>query len=140
MYSCVSYALSAQVDRHRVVKRPVSNGQTTVGYVHLLCRSLQTLTNLATADRAPDQLPTTTTGEPVATVTPGPPSGFEDEQTEAAARQGSEAPGRRRVPSVRFAHAMPPGDEPEEDEWDFSDEEDPDGMDVDDPHPSSLRI
>jgi hypothetical protein len=35
---------------------------------------------------------------------------------------------------------MPGGDEDETSEWEGSDEEDLDGMDVDDPHPSSLRI
>lgn len=92
----------------------------------------------ATADRAPDQLPTTTTGEPVATVTPGPPTGFEDEQAAAIASWGAGNPDRRA--SVRFA----PDEQADEDEmsdWVGSDDgENPDGMDVDDPHPSSLRI
>lgn len=97
------------------------------------------LISVATADRAPDQLPTTTSGEPVATVTPGPPSGFEDDQAEATAQWGPDT--QRRRASVRFAPPVP-RDEDEETEWDGSDGgmEDPDGMDVDDPHPSSLRL
>lgn len=96
------------------------------------------LTNVATADRAPDRLPTTTTGEPVATVEPGPiPDSsasrtspevhFADTTVDLDASLGSEDGGD--------------GDEGPGIGQDDEDDDEEEGMDVDQSdHPSSLRV
>jgi hypothetical protein len=95
-------------------------------------------------DRAPDRLPTTTTGEPVATVPSGPlPTAETPAETPA---EVEEAEQNEQGQGVRFEVPDPSedddeGDEEEEDE-EGEEEESDNGMDVDDTelHPTSVRV
>jgi hypothetical protein len=96
-------------------------------------------------DRAPDRLPTTTTGEPVATVPSGPIPTADTPADVEEAEQNEQGQG------VRFAVPDPSEEEDEEEEGDEGDEGDEEGedeeesdhgMDVDDAelHPASVRV
>jgi hypothetical protein len=91
-------------------------------------------------DRAPDRLPTTTTGEPVATVPSGPlPTAETSADVEEADQNGAHGV-RFEVPDPSDDEAE---DEDEEDEEEGGEEEESDnGMDVDDTelHPASVRV
>jgi hypothetical protein len=89
-------------------------------------------------DRAPDRLPTTTTGEPVATVPSGPiPTAETPAEVEEAAQNGHEQ-------GVRFEVPDPSEEDGEEEEEEVEEEEEDsdNGMDVDDTelHPASVRV
>lgn len=100
-------------------------------------------------DRAPDRLPTTATGEPVATVPSGPiPITATDTSRDIAAEaEAANQNGINGAPGVRFEMPEPPSDDEEEEEEDEGEaeeeeEEESDGMDVDDAelHPASVRV
>jgi hypothetical protein len=104
-------------------------------------------------DRAPDRLPTTATGEPVATVPSGPiPITATDTSRDIAAEaDAANQNGINGAPGVRFEVPQPSSDseeeeeeEEEEDEGEAEEEEEEesDGMDVDDAelHPASVRV
>jgi hypothetical protein len=100
-------------------------------------------------DRAPDRLPTTTTGEPVATVPSGPLPSTIDSSRDIAAGADAEAEeaDRNGAQGVRFQVPDPSSDEEEEEEGaedeEEEEEEDSDhGMDVDETelHPASVRV
>jgi hypothetical protein len=89
-------------------------------------------------DRAPDRLPTTTTGEPVATVPSGPIPTAETPAEVEEAEQIEQGQG------VRFEVPDPSEEEDEEEAEDEEgeEEESDNGMDVDDTelHPASVRV
>jgi hypothetical protein len=89
-------------------------------------------------DRAPDRLPTTTTGEPVATVPSGPLPTAETPAEVEEAEQNEQGQG------VRFEVPDPSEEEDDEEEEDEEgeEEESDNGMDVDDTelHPASVRV
>ena len=91
-------------------------------------------------DRAPDRLPTTTTGEPVATVPSGPIPTAETQADVEEAEQNAHEQG------VRFEVPDPSDEESEEEEEEEDvegeEEESDNGMDVDDTelHPASVRV
>jgi len=89
-------------------------------------------------DRAPDRLPTTTTGEPVATVPSGPIPTAETQADVEEAEQNEQGQG------VRFEvpDASEEDGEEEEEEVEEEEEDSDNGMDVDDTelHPASVRV
>ena len=89
-------------------------------------------------DRAPDRLPTTTTGEPVATVPSGP---IPTAETPAEVEESEQNEQRQ---GVRFEvpDASEEDGEEEEEEVEEEEEESDNGMDVDDTelHPASVRV
>jgi hypothetical protein len=87
-------------------------------------------------DRAPDRLPTTTTGEPVATVPSGPIPTAETQADVEEADQNGHGQG------VRFEVPDPSEGEEEEEDEEGEEEDSDNGMDVDDTelHPASVRV
>ena len=90
----------------------------------------------ATADRAPDQLPTTTSGEPVATIVPGP---LPEELLNSSASQPAPAAIDGETVDVDAAESDEAADDDEEEGEE--EEEADDGMDLDEvEQPSTLRV
>jgi len=91
-------------------------------------------------DRAPDRLPTTTTGEPVATVPSGPiPTAETPADLEEAEQNAHEHGVRFEVPDPSDEEGE---EEEEEEDVEGEEEESDNGMDVDDTelHPASVRV
>jgi hypothetical protein len=75
MQSCVSYALSIEVDRNGIIKTTMPLRSTSMGCVPISRASTvypELMAGIVTADRKPDKLSTTVDREPVTSIAPGP--------------------------------------------------------------------